>query len=200
MQHVREWKLADDGTYVILELAAVLLLPGEQAAYLAVCYVPPKRGRNCTLSHLSDLQRDLAELPLDCSVLTAGDRNAHTAGLTDLLPAQDIPSDEDSDSNGDTELEDWPRNFLTVPRGLSPSTNKNRWGEGFIQYLQATGQAILNGRVPGDLTGKITGRDTRGGGSLLDYFAARAAVAKHVLSLQVLDDPSSLPVLCSALL
>ena len=123
--------------------------------------------------------------------------NAHTAGLTDLYPAQDILSDEDSDSDGDTELGEWPENFLTVPCRLPPSTNNNHWGEEFIQHLQATGQAILNGRVPGDLTGKITRRDTRGGGSLLDYFAARAAVAKHVLSLQVLNDPSSLPVLCS---
>ena len=38
----------------------------------------------------------------------------------------------------------------------------------------------------------------RGGGSMLDYFAARAAVAKYVVFLQVLNDPSSLPVLCSA--
>ena len=78
-----------------------------------------------------------------------------------------------------------------------PNRNNNHWGEEFIQYLQATGQAILNGRVPGDLTGKITRQDKRGGGSLLDYFAARAAVAKQVVSLQVLDDPSSLPVVCS---
>ena len=32
-----------DGTYVILELAAGLLLPDERAAYLAECYVPPRR-------------------------------------------------------------------------------------------------------------------------------------------------------------
>ena len=62
-QHVREWKLADDGTYVILGLAAGLLLPGDREAYLAVCYVPPKRGRNCSLESFDDLQRDLAELP-----------------------------------------------------------------------------------------------------------------------------------------
>ena len=198
-QHVKEWKVAADGTYVILELAAGLLLADERAAYLAVCYVPPKLGRNCSLESFDDLQRDLAELPLDSPILTAGDMNAHTAGLTDLYPAQDILSDEDSDSDEDTEPEEWPENFLTVPRRnmQPPNTNNNHWGEEFIQYLQATGQAILNGRVPGDLTGKITRRDKRGEGSLLDYFAARAAVAKHVVSLQVLDDPSSLPVLCS---
>ena len=198
-QHVKEWKVAADGTYVILELAAGLLLADERAAYLAVCYVPPKLGRNCSLESFDDLQRDLAELPLDSPILTAGDMNAHTAGLTDLYPAQDILSDEDSDSDEDTEPEEWPENFLTVPRRnmQPPNTNNNHWGEEFIQYLQATGQAILNGRVPGDLTGKITRRDKWGEGSLLDYFAARAAVAKHVVSLQVLDDPSSLPVLCS---
>ena len=198
-QHVKEWKMAADGTYVILELAAGLLLPDERTAYLAVCYVPPKHGRNCNLETFDDLQRDLAELPLDSPILTAGDMNAHTAGLTDLYPAQDILSDEDSDSDGHTDPEDWPENFLTVPRRnmQPPSRNNNHWGEEFIQYLHATGQAILNGRVPGDLTGKITRRDKRGGGSLLDYFAARAAVARHVVSLQVLDDPSSLPVLCS---
>ena len=48
-QHVKEWKVADDGTYVILELAAGLLLPEERTAYLAVCYVPPKHGRNGNL-------------------------------------------------------------------------------------------------------------------------------------------------------
>ena len=198
-QHVKEWKMAADGTYVILELAAGLLLPDERTEYLAVCYVPPKRGRNCNLETFDDLQRDLAELPLDCSMLTAGDVNAHTAGLTDLYPAQDILGDEDSDSDGDTEPEEWPGNLLTVPRRnmQPPSTSNSHWGEEFIQCLHATGQAILNGRGPGDLTGKITRRDKRGGGSLLDYFAARAAVAKHVVSLQVLDDPSSLPVLCS---
>ena len=118
--------------------------------------------------------------------------NAHTAGLTDLNPAQDILSD---DSDGDTEPEDWPENFLTVPcRNTQPSsTNNNHWGEEFIQYLQAT----MDGRVPGNLNGKITRQDTRGRGSLLDFFAARATVAKHVVSLQVLDDPSSLPVICS---
>ena len=63
-QHVKEWKVADDGTYVILELAAGLLLPEERTTYLAVCYVPPKRGRNCNLETFDDLQRDLAELPL----------------------------------------------------------------------------------------------------------------------------------------
>ena len=164
-----------------------------------MCYVPPKRGRNCNLETFDDLQRDLAELPLDCPILTARDMNAHTAGLTDLYPAQDILSEEDSDSDGDTEPEDWPDNFLTVPRRnmQAPNRNNNHWGEKFIQYLQATGQAILNGQVSGDLTGKITRRDKRGGGSLLDYFAARAAVAKQVVSLQVLDDSSSLPVLCS---
>ena len=198
-QHVKEWKVADDGTYVILELAARLLLPDERTAYLAVCYVPPKKGRHGNLETFDDLQRDLAELPLDSPVLTAGDMNAHTAGLTDLYPMQDIHSDKDSGSDDDTEPEDWPENFLTVPRRnmQPPNTNSNHWGEEFIQYLQATGQAILNGRVPGDLTGKITRRDKRGPGSLLDYFAARAAVAKYVVSLQVLDDPSSLPVLCS---
>ena len=198
-QHVKEWKVADDGTHVILELAAGLLLPEERTAHLAVCYVPPKHGRNGNLETFDDLQQDLAELPLDSPVLTAGDMNAHTAGLTDLYPAQDILSDEDSGSDDDTEPEDWPENFLTVPRRnmQAPNTNSNHWGEECIQYLQATGQAILNGRVPGDLTGKITRRDKRGPGSLLDYFAARAAVAKHVVSLQVLDDPSSLPVLCS---
>ena len=197
-QHVKEWKAAGDGTYVILELAAGLLLPDERATYLAVCYVPPK-PRNCNLETFDDLQRDLAELPLDSPILTAGDMNAHTVGLTDLYPAQDILSDEDSDSDGDTEPEDWPENFLAVPRrNMQPSnTNGTHWGEEFIQYLQATSQAILNGRVPGDLTGKITRRDPRGEGSLLDYFAARATVAKHVVSLRVLDDPSSLPVLCS---
>eukprot|EP00891_Asterochloris_glomerata_P008079 jgi/Astpho2/8079/Aster-03025 len=198
-QHVKEWKVADDGTYVILELAAGLLLPDERTAYLAVCYVPPKKGRHGNLETFDDLQRDLAELPLDSPVLTAGDMNAHTAGLTDLYPMQDIHSDKDSGSDDDTEPEDWPENFLTVPRRnmQHPNTNSNHWGEEFIQYLQATGQAILNGRGPGDLTGKITRRDKRGPGSLLDYFAARAAVAKYVVSLQVLDDPSSLPVLCS---
>ena len=185
--------------HVILEIAAGLLLPDELTAYLAVCYVPPKHGRNCNLETFDDLQQDLAELPLDSPVLTAGDINDHTAGLTDLYPAQDILSDEDSNSDGDTDPEDWPENFLTVPRRnmQPPSRNNNHWGEGIIQYLHATGQAILNGRVPGDLIGKITRRDKRGGGSLFDYFAARAAVARHVVSLQVLDDPSSLPVLCS---
>eukprot|EP00891_Asterochloris_glomerata_P007320 jgi/Astpho2/7320/Aster-01622 len=146
-QHVKEWKVADDGTYVILELAAGLLLPEERTAYLAVCYVPPKHGRNGNLETFADLQRDLAELPLDSPVLTAGDMNAHTAGLTDLYPAQDILSDEDSGSDDDTEPEDWPENFLTVPRRnmQPPNTNSNHWGEEFIQYLQATGQAILNG-------------------------------------------------------
>ena len=90
--------MAADGTYVILELAAGLLLPDERPAYLAVCYVPPKHGRN--RKTFDDLQRDLAELPLDSSLLTAGDMNAHTAGLTDRYPAQDILSDEDSDSVG----------------------------------------------------------------------------------------------------
>ena len=66
-----------------------------------------------------DLQRGLAELPLDCPNLTTGDMTsstAHTAGLMDLYPAQDFLCDEDSDSDGDTEPEDWPEHFLTVPR------------------------------------------------------------------------------------
>ena len=70
--------------------------------------------------------------------------------------------------------------------------NNIHWGKEFIQCLQATGQAILNVWVPGDLTGNILRRDTQGGGGLLDFVAARAAVAKHVVSLEVLKDPSSL--------
>ena len=77
-------------------------------------------------------------------------------------------------------------------------SGRNRhWRKASFQYLQTTGQAILSGRVPGDLTDKLTRQDKRGEGSLLDCFAARAAVAKRVVPLQVLDDPSSLPVLCS---
>ncbi len=117
-QHVKEWKVADDGTYVILELAAGLLLPDERAAFLAVCYVPPKNGRNCDLETFDDLQRDLAELPLDSPVLTAGDMNAHTAGLTDLYPAQDVLSDEDSNSDDDNE----------PGQGTSPSGRPSRSG------------------------------------------------------------------------
>ena len=72
-------------------------------------------------------------------------------------------------------------NFLSVPcRSMqAPSRHNSHWGE--VQYLHATGKAILKGRVLCDLTSKITRRDQRGGGSLLDPFAARAAVAKPVL-------------------
>ena len=134
-QHVKEWKVAGDGTLAILELAAGLLLPEQRTAYLAACYVPPQTGRNRGLETFDDLQRDLAGLPLDCPILTAGDMNAHTAGLTDLYLGPDTPSDKDSDSDGDTEPEDWPENFLTMPRRnmQPPVMNPYHWGEEFIR-------------------------------------------------------------------
>ena len=46
---------------------------------------------------------------------------------------------------------DWTRSSLQPH-----STNNNHWGEESLQYLQATGQAVQNNQVPGDLTGKIT--------------------------------------------
>ena len=72
-------------------------------------------------------------------MLTAANMHAHTAGLTYLYPPQDIFSEEDSNSDSDTEPEDWPDNFLTVARrGMQPpGTNNDHWGEDSIQYLRA---------------------------------------------------------------
>ena len=104
--------MAADGTYIVLELVAGLLLPDVRTAYLALCYMPYKQGRNCNFRTFDDLQRGLGELPLDCPILTAGNMNAHTAGLQDLYPAQDIFSNEDSDSDSDVEPEDWSEQLM----------------------------------------------------------------------------------------
>ena len=124
-----------------------------------------------TLEHLQDF---LASVSLDNDVILLGDFNARTGSLNDMLSdASHVP---------DAELNKQYFRLLPTRSNLDRKLNAN--GRPFIELLQTTGLAILNGRTLGDIFGEPTCIQ-RQGVSTVDYMCVSANLHEKVRHFKV---------------
>jgi hypothetical protein len=157
-----------------------IALPGAQLLHLAACYLPPEDSsiRGSTRAergakmieewgHLQEAAAGFQEVGM---VVVAGDLNARTGVMPDWRPhAWEEPGMEG--------LAPPTRNVALPSRANEDAlVAGNAQGRCLLQFCNATGLAIMNGRLPGDVSGAVTFVAATGR-SLVDYFVASPELA-----------------------
>ena len=184
--HVELVKTAEDASYLWLKLKCVVQDCPE--VYFCVCYMPAKKHfKNSTVkSPYECLQDDILQFQgKGADILVCGDMNARTAEhddyirLSELPPCLDVPDEAD-------DLPDYIQPRHNCDKIWDPSQT---WGPELLDLCKDTSLLILNGRTPGDDTGKHTfvSRSCHGR-SAIDYFVASAHCMSATVSLQVNED------------
>ena len=156
----------------------------DRDTYLVNVYDSPKNGSfkkrtkslspedDCsTLEHLEEF---LASISLDDDVILLGDFNARTGTLEDML--------SDANHLPDADLNE--QYFKLLPKRSNSDHKLNANGRPFIELLQTTGLAILNGRTLGDIFGEPTCIQ-RQGVSTVDYICVSANLHDRVRHFSV---------------
>jgi hypothetical protein len=164
--------------------------------FLCICYLPPftssyyKQHGLDLASHMDSLDSNIAAFSAKGSVLVMGDLNARTGG-----------EDENRlNSHRRSEEGDWCAETQRIPARCNADPVVSSMGRRILQLCSDHGLVILNGRVPGDLTGSCTYyADGRIGQSAIDLCIATPGLAftlsgevKPGVHFQV-QDPKSLP-------
>ncbi|KAA6427587.1 MAG: hypothetical protein FRX49_02250 [Trebouxia sp. A1-2] len=146
-----------------------------------------KHFKNSTVkSPYECLQNDILQFQgRGANILICGDMNARTAEqddyirLSELPPCLDVPDEAD-------DLPDYVQPRHNCDKIWDPSQT---WGPELLDLCKDTSLLILNGRTPGDDTGKHTFvSKSCHGRSAIDYFVASAHCMSATVFLQVNED------------
>ena len=190
--HVKFWKSADDGTYIWLHIEPHNGCT-EHIAF-ATCYMPPYYA-NKTLDTFHRLTTDMdnfaSRVPAGKQphYWVCGDTNAHTGTAPDFirLDGHGISSDVQA-------LDHLPADLKA--RANLCNRKVDARGKQQLDFCKDNELLILNGRAPGDTSGKVTFVG-RGAGTLIDYHMASAWLASCTQQLEVLDMASGACRVCS---
>ena len=152
------------------------LLGIQPDIYLAAIYLPPLQSqRKAGEDILNILEREIHKYSVQGQIVLLGDLNARTGTLNDFIEhdCQDflvIPDTYNLDKN-------WPK------RNNADYT-VNKLGGEILQLCIANKLRILNGRVTGDLDGKLTLYQSTGA-STVDYGIVSEDLQNTILGFQV---------------
>ena len=190
--HVKFWKAADDGTYIWLHIEP----HGGCTEHIAfaTCYMPPYYA-NKTLDTFRRLTADMdnfaSRVPAGKQphYWVCGDTNAHTGTAPDFirLIGHGISSEVQA-------LDQLPADLKTRANLCTHKVDVR--GKQQLDFCKDNELLILNGRAPGDPSGKVTFVG-RGAGTLIDYHMASAWLASCCMQLAVLDMASGACRVCS---
>lgn len=128
-------------------------------------------------STLDELYECITNIPLSEDIVLVGDMNARTSLLDDGLPHDEDPCDIDIMCHSSNY-----RSSITDRNNMDRSTNPR--GKPFIEFLQATGLRILNGRTIGDIFGQPTCYQPNGS-STVDYVCCTARLTDRFRYLKI---------------
>jgi exonuclease III len=161
----------------------------DKDLYICSLYIPPADSPYFH-DQFTDLENEIAQFGHLGNVLMMGDFNARTADngrfLHDFIPGDNdkflsLPVDYIADSN------------LKSRQSLDTAINSH--GRKLVEMLIATQIRILNGRTPGDYTGKLTCH-TKQGSSAVDYMMLQEHFIENVVCLNV-GKPTQHSIHCS---
>ena len=152
--------------------------------YLCVCYMAPSSSTvNTGTCPYDTLQNDIVDAQnAGGCIIVCGDVNARTAEqddytrLADLQHFVDVP-EEEAYLGAD------------VPRrsNCDKAPTSGTWGEELLELCRSTELLIVNGRTPGDHTGRYTFTSPQGQ-SVVDYFLVSAQHLSSVADMRVMCD------------
>ena len=180
--YVSIWRVAQDASLLWLRLDKRLGLHND--LYVCAAYVAPKTSthydRAASVGIFDQLLSDLADAQALGDVLLAGDFNARTGTGADFV---------DRGQRGQSPEGELP--LPTLPTGLRQRLSQDHgaispFGRSLLDLCCSANMLIMNGRVAGDIAGKLTFPHPQGG-SVVDYFVASYALFQLQPSLLVRD-------------
>ena len=164
---------------------------------LGACYLAPEDSRvyegggatltakeNAAECAFGRIQRGLADLKADSDeVLIIGDLNArvspaHVSDLPDLMQLGALAE------RGMTTIQ--PADYEGIPEHRKCEDGTvNVFGRHLGDLCRSSGMVICNGRLPGDLNGRLTFPTLEGGGSMIDLFVASPRLFHSLARMRV---------------
>jgi len=149
----------------------------ERDLYVGCAYFSPENSSSIKMENnlvFETLQEDISKFSNQGDVLLLGDLNARTASLQESFIHDDCLSHEFLDVREDIQARS------SCDKGV------NRYGNQLLDLCSAANLVILNGRVPGDLSGKLTCHKYNGS-SLVDYYIVNSEFLSKIQYLKVND-------------
>ena len=158
--------------------------------YLANCYIPPlsSTANENNMDHFGTLMEEIILYSRLGNIALCGDFNSrlgnkqenHNVSIDDFSHIYSASYDEVSDIISN-------KKYMFFNR-ISEDAENNAQGKLFMDLLNAGSLYILNGRTPGDFSGKYTCHKYNGS-STVDYFVLETGLFHEVLSMRVLEMP-----------
>ena len=179
------WRTSSPGSILWLRSKDKFEQSGkEHNLFIGLVYIPPKgsssESRAGDLPAYDVLQQDIADvIAHDGMAIIAGDFNARTASAAGTC------QDDYSDIL-DPSLQPPAESASLLPARQSADQNICAFGRSLLGICETSDLCILNGRTPGDTTGKYTCH-TAQGSSVVDYFLTTSQLRTAVSSMTVGD-------------
>ena len=179
---VKVWRVAADTSYVWLRLLHVKVNGSE--VYLCVCYIAPSSSTlNASNCSYDTLQNDIVDAQnAGGCIIVCGDMNARTAEQDDYTRLADLQDFVDVPEEGAYLGADVPQRS-----NCDKASTTGTWGEELLELCRSTELLIVNGRTPGDPTGRFTFTSPQGQ-SVVDYFLVSAQRLSSVADMRVMCD------------
>ncbi|XP_077862562.1 uncharacterized protein LOC144344539, partial [Saccoglossus kowalevskii] len=153
----------------------------EKDVYIGTTYIPPKNSSYYNQNNndpYEELHNEIQEFKMKGNIIIQGDFNARTKELEDI-----IIDDEDKLQTNlpipDTYIYD-----TNIKKRRNADTWKNEFGEELVRLCKTNHLRIINGRTPGDWSGKLTCYSYHGA-STVDYSIASEELLKSIIHFEV---------------
>lgn len=187
---VSQWKPMHECTHMWLRVRSDIGIDAD--LYLCLFYLPPTHStfyQNIS-EHLTTIARDTHTASQLGKVILAGDSNARTGTAPERLDCSEYADLDRFIPELSADILP-PSTNLPVRNSMDPIVNSQ--GRALLEFCHECRISIVNGRVSGDLQGRVTCHNKNGKGcSLVDVFLAGQDVFPIISCLKVHELDASL--------